>query len=357
MKIDILKELSCPSCKNYEESNLSINEMWEEGLDNEVIEGFISCESCKKVFPIIFGMPILVSNPDEYIAINFVEIQYTKEMIGGISSKMLSYISKTPTLIYTNKFVTSSYQSLHGLGMYISMHYEEIKNLIGNSNAEKNIQNLMESQNFFQRCYDLLKGQFNGTTLACDLGSSVGGISYRLSFDFDRVISLDLSFLLLATAKALINQFPIKKSTYVIIREALNLEERNINLIRRENVEFIIGDINNLCIKNNLADCVTTFNMLEITSNPTLLINENKRILNKDGILCLTSPFYWRPDRTPFENWIYEKNVSSSDSLIRVLEKEDFLICQTFNNIPWILRYYNRYFQIWLNDLIIAKKT
>ncbi|MDN5214381.1 Trm112 family protein [Fulvivirgaceae bacterium BMA12] len=59
MKLETIKKLCCP----FDKAELTLTSITKD-VDGNVIEGFLSCQDCKRLFPIIKGIPIM--NPDEY---------------------------------------------------------------------------------------------------------------------------------------------------------------------------------------------------------------------------------------------------------------------------------------------------
>lgn len=61
MKYQTIKDkLCCP----FDKSDLTLDPITMEEETQNVIEGILTCESCRRIYPIISGIPIM--NPDEY---------------------------------------------------------------------------------------------------------------------------------------------------------------------------------------------------------------------------------------------------------------------------------------------------
>lgn len=59
MKRQLLDKLCCP----FDKSDLQV-EVFKETENQEITEGILTCSSCQRYFPIIYGIPIMT--PDEY---------------------------------------------------------------------------------------------------------------------------------------------------------------------------------------------------------------------------------------------------------------------------------------------------
>ena len=60
MKLEtILNKLCCP----FDKADLTL-EIVTQDIDENILEGILSCTECKRIYPIVKGIPIM--NPDEY---------------------------------------------------------------------------------------------------------------------------------------------------------------------------------------------------------------------------------------------------------------------------------------------------
>lgn len=59
MRVETIEKLCCP----FDKSDLTLRIINKDDNDN-IMEGIMSCTDCKRVYPIVSGIPIM--NPDEY---------------------------------------------------------------------------------------------------------------------------------------------------------------------------------------------------------------------------------------------------------------------------------------------------
>ena len=59
MKLNTIAKLCCP----FDKQDLQLRILAQD-LDQNVIEGILSCKTCQRNYPIIYGVPIMA--PDEY---------------------------------------------------------------------------------------------------------------------------------------------------------------------------------------------------------------------------------------------------------------------------------------------------
>lgn len=64
----------------------------------------------------------------------------------------------------------------------------------------------------------------------------------------------------------------------------------------------IVADLNKpLPIRDNVADTVVSFQVLEHLSEPQMVLNESHRILRRGGLLILAVPFQWHVHEAPWD--------------------------------------------------------
>lgn len=59
MKLETIAKLCCP----FDKQDLELKTILTEESD-KILEGWLTCNTCKRIYPIIKGIPIM--NPDEY---------------------------------------------------------------------------------------------------------------------------------------------------------------------------------------------------------------------------------------------------------------------------------------------------
>lgn len=60
MKKNLIDKLCCP----FDKQDLHLHIVTQDMKKENVIEGLLLCDQCKRYYPIIYGIPIM--NPDEY---------------------------------------------------------------------------------------------------------------------------------------------------------------------------------------------------------------------------------------------------------------------------------------------------
>ena len=59
MRPETINKLCCP----FDKADLELTEITKD-IEGKILEGFFCCTSCRRIYPIVKGVPIM--NPDEY---------------------------------------------------------------------------------------------------------------------------------------------------------------------------------------------------------------------------------------------------------------------------------------------------
>ncbi|HEY9196422.1 MAG TPA: Trm112 family protein [Mucilaginibacter sp.] len=83
MRVKTIEKLCCPFDKN----DLNLLVLTKDAEQN-IIEGILTCTSCKRKYPIVYGVPIM--SPDEYRQINLEQpVMERWKIEHGISDTVL----------------------------------------------------------------------------------------------------------------------------------------------------------------------------------------------------------------------------------------------------------------------------
>jgi uncharacterized protein len=80
MKMETIEKLCCP----FDKSDLKLHAVTKDE-DGNIVQGLLSCQGCKRTFPIVYGIPIMT--PDEYRAFD-LERPLVEKMKKELHEKM-----------------------------------------------------------------------------------------------------------------------------------------------------------------------------------------------------------------------------------------------------------------------------
>lgn len=75
-----------------------------------------------------------------------------------------------------------------------------------------------------------------------------------------------------------------------VFKVGLDTYYPNVKKLKERGIGPLVGDAQNIPIKNNTFDCIVATELIEHLPNPENLLKECYRILNKNGKLILTTP-------------------------------------------------------------------
>jgi len=302
------------------------------------------------------------------------------------------------------KEIQEKYEGLTWLQRYLHLHYPDLEN-------SDCIPSYLpkEAINFPKRCSDMLlqlcerEGIFvddSKPTKALDLGCAVGRSTFELTRNFDRVDGVELSPVFVDTANQMKEKGNLK---YQIPSEIDSMVEFSASLdsslyLRRNQVDFFVGDATNLppnmsqydavlmanvvcrlqdpkvCLSRMSGRTISSYDTANVNPNPTGTsdvsgvggtsgvnrdIDEKLAIVKKGGILMLTTPFSWKENFTPKEVWFSSssRDYDSFDGMQKFLEEEAGFKLIHKEDLPLIIRHRKRFYEYIVSLVSVWKRV
>ena len=324
----------CIHCKKHtlEEHALVLQVAHKEGVYIE--EGQLFCPSCKKIYPILHGIPILVPNPEEYIRQSVLHLTQTYPA-SPFFDQWLSQACGP----------SSDYElTKHYLSTYMWAHYNDLHP----ENKERNDSNLkMIIQEMLNPCL------FEGPQI--DIGCSVGRGTFDLAHTTQNLtLGLDINFSMLRMAQKIqrtgIISYHLRQSGTIYKSCSYPISLPSAKL-----VDFWAVDAHFLPFPDKHIHRCHSTNLIDCLERPADHIKELARVHNHLGYISIATPFDWSPNATPYENWIgghspmYPLNGDPIQNIRWFFSKQspiesmrDVEIIQDQENIPWRIRIHNR---------------
>ncbi len=295
MKKWLKEKLICPECLTDE---IPLNLKIKTETDKDVIEGALTCASCKRSYPIHKGVAVV------------------------LPEKSMSVISDT-----------SGYNSKSMLSSYLWSHF-------GDFLKDPNATDAYRTWSSFFRKSD---------GMALDIGCSVGRLSFELSKTHPHVIGIDTSISFVEKARELLSE---KRLDFDLIIEGFITEKRSCELdaaFNYEHVDFIVADALALPFPDRIFSTVTSINILEKVSSPIGHLIEINRVLKEENAMFVFSdPFSWDESFSLPEDWLSggtngNGNCRGIDSISRYFSGKDnifspLLEIQGKGSVPWKIR-------------------
>jgi SAM-dependent methyltransferase/uncharacterized protein YbaR (Trm112 family) len=356
MREALLRFLTCPACTSVEPLRLNgdLLPLVEASVAFDlpsIVEGTIACTACLRRFPIVQGVPILVPEIEDYLSARKPELV---EAIARepVSRRCRELILSAKESLYGTATRRESWDTMQGLEMYFRHHYAEF--LFAANDPLGDVLTTRET------IYSTIAKRFflddrRGTLV--DLGCGVGGNIYRLGGRFDVSLGTDLSFSAIKVASDLfeLGRLPTFYTSGAL-SQRMPAPEIQIERVNEIDAHFFVADATHLPVAAGSVDAAVLCNIIDIASEPSLLLHEASRMVLPGGSLLVVTPFYWRVDRTPPSKWLESEDQAPSQMLERLLLANGFGVQETLGFLPWIHTFYHRYAQVWLCDAILSTR-
>jgi len=351
MKTTLLTDLNCPGCQGALEIDKNkVKPVTTD--DNELREGLLTCKSCNKNYPVICGLAILLDKTNTWLRSNYYYLAEGALNSSGIGESLARYLDQQGWRMSASP-ANNYYELPRWVEIFLSTHYDPIP--AGANDTSDLGQTIAGQPSVFDFVSDNLQQLKPGSGgRALDVGANVGGMTWRLAQQMDNVIAIDTAFNPMLTARKIQLGEPQPQTSIRRYIDGLRHEEIQIGPFP-SNVEFLIASVFDLPI-NGQFDVVTALNVIDVVPNPNAFIEVLINRLESGGLLVITSPYSWGSDDVPIENWLGDKDTPSSEVLTTLLKDKGLTIEQEADCIPWVLREHKRWYRVFHNHCVIARK-
>jgi len=248
MKKALMDMLICPVCLP-QENELSLH--GEQILDEDVIQGQLTCSRCAEVFPIHDGLADL--DPGR--------------------------AQRSP----------SKYEQSTVVSSYLWSHYGDI---LPDEQASK----------AYDQWGQLMHPHWG---MCLDIGSAVGRFAIEMAQKCNFVLGLDNSMAFIQAARELMLH---GHKTLHLPDEGRLTVDAHLKLPtawNRDNVEFIVADAQALPVRSKYFSSAASLNMVDKVPHPLTHLTESNRILaSSDAQFLLSDPFSWSQEAAREQDWL-----------------------------------------------------
>ncbi len=325
----------CPLCRRLSglEHPLVLTTVAEERGDH-VIHGTLGCPSCLREYPILDGVPLLVTKLREYVAGNERTLMDRRDLPDSLRSLFGDCLGGDAD---RDRQVQSAYCRDH-FGEYDPEDSAEPRP--------------GQAAGLLGVGLPLLPDLPAGLTV--ELGCAAGGTAMALASAYpDRlVLGLDLNFGL------------VQRGLEVLQTGQLSYDRRRVGIVyerRRfpvstacaDRVDLWVADAADTPLRSGSAALACALNVVDSIYDPSAFIAEIRRLCASDGAALLTSPFDWSTAATKTERWLgghsqrsTEKG-SSRDAVVRAMGQRDgqseaMRLMVERDGLPWKLQMHDR---------------
>lgn len=349
------------------ETPLELNSVWLEDGEH-VIEGVLQCRdaACRREYPIVDGIPILVRDVRAYVQTHLMAIQQRRSLAAPLES-LLGDCCGPDSPFNTQRQHLSTYGASHWGDLW--QHPEEDPLTAGEAEAAASLLDLSAA------CRRLAGELPAGPRL--DIGCALGRTSFELAASTeasaeadDLVLGIDLHFAMLRPAARLLRgegiTLPCRRTGVVYGPRSCHLAAEHLQR-GAERLDFWACDGLDLPFGEETFAAIGALNVLDCLASPIDGLRQMGRALHPAGRLWMCSPYDWSSGATPFEGWLgghSDRGLDGglSERRLRALLAEPSLglgleIASYGADLPWRLRLHDRSTMDYVVDLLILAKA
>lgn len=282
----------CPVCLAAErESRLEIATV-EEEAGGDVLEGVLRCghDPCQHEYPVIDGIPVIVTGLREYVAANLAQIQ-AREDLSATLEGLIGDCCGPGSAHDATRQQLSSYAWDHYGDLDPAEEQTEPRRIRPGSAAR-----------LLDRAVELAGELPPGPRL--DVGCSVGRTTFELADrGDDLVLGVDLHLAMLRLASSALRRGRVR---YPRRRVGLVYDRRDIeaDLPGAERVDFWACDAQALPFPAGTFAVASSLNTLDSVASPVAAVESLARVLAPGARAWIATPYDWSPGATRVEAWL-----------------------------------------------------
>jgi len=317
MKVQFCHHLVCPQHTD-KQIHLSLDTL--QGRDNECVEGFLRCERCQTLYPIIEGVAVVVQNFVKYSESRVAT--FGNWLLNTKTDKMRNFLKTIGGQITSGQAKVNRYEESGAWFVpYRWVHYDH-------SSEDRLLSALkwrMKPNELYDRIVHTITPKTDG--IALDMGCSIGYSTLGLAKKYAFVVGIDLSF--------------------SFIKEA----RRRSVTSKQENVEFCVTDSLHTPFNYMKFDLILALNLLEVVQ-PSDLLASIHWLLKPHAIVVFADPY-------DYSSELHPSRKVDAQTFRNMVENAGFELLEktkTESYIPWIIKIYERAYLFYFVDYLIAKK-
>jgi len=316
-------------------------------------EAVLRCQQCGAAYPVICGVAVVMDNIQAWLRSNYYHVLSGAHKAGGISEPLCTWLESFGWHL-TNQPSNNYYESPRWINIFTATHYDSVQ---AGADDTTDIGRLLAGQpSVFEVVVDLLGQHLPGRVeKALDVGTNVGGMAWRVAAFADSVLGLDTAFNCVLTARRVQQGRPKPIAHYNRYMDGQRYDRRDIGPFPG-NTEFMVASASPPPLDERYG-LITVLNVIDCVPDPEAFLSYLYDALEPGGHMLVTSPYSWGSDDVPVDRWIGgAAGQSSSAALVEFLGNLGLEIVVERDNVPWVLREHQRWYRLFYNHCVLARK-
>lgn len=303
------------------------------GDDDDLIEGILTCaaEECRREYPVIDGIPIIVGAIRGWLAANPLAVLARTDLSPDVESLIGDALGPG------SPFDTMRQHA----GMYAADHDGDASGAA-----------------LLDRALELAGTPTAGPLL--DLGCAAGGNTFRLAEKTNALtLGVDLNFAMLRVASQALRDGRVRfaKRRVGVVYDRVEIQ---VSAARRELVDFWCCDAAVLPFADRVFALVSALNLIDCVPSPRDVLAEVARVTSDRALI--STPYDWSPTATAIEGWLGGHSQrgpqgGASEPMLRwLLANEGLTVEAEDEHVPWRVRVHERSSVDYSVHVVVARR-
>jgi SAM-dependent methyltransferase/uncharacterized protein YbaR (Trm112 family) len=357
----------CPACRiqRNEECGLEVT-IIAAGTIDDVLEGVLECRICRREYPVIDGIPVIVPDVRAYITNQLSHIVGRDDFTPLIQGVLGEGVGPGTAFDVTRTHLSS----------YAFDHWEADRERDGDREGAGEPPRAGGVVRLLGRAFALAEqaGLTPGLTSGplVDAGCSVGRGTFELAkSSAGLVVGVDMNFAMLRLAAGVLRRGRLR---YPLKRVGLLYEWRDLGISLpnepRDRVDFWACDSAHLPFAHGTFGGAVALNVVDAIYSPLDLLRGFARVLRPGGTLVLSAPYDWAASATVVDAWVGGHSPRSlgggaSEAVLRALltpgahaaSVDGLHLRGELDDVPWSVRMHDRSVVQYHAHVVVAERV
>lgn len=352
----------CPVCRSETEATrLRIASVAREE-SGQIVEGILRCDhhACRREYPVIDGLPLLVPAIREYATAHRAAIDRREDLSAEIESLLGDCLGTESDFDRIRRTVSS----------YAWDHYGALDPGEPAGDPAEAAADPRPGSASALLAAGLEAAGDPAAGPALDLGCAVGGTAFALAERTDGlVLGVDLDYSMLRLAAGVLRH---RRVRYPRRRVGLVYDRREfaVDPAAAQRVDFWVCDAASLPFAAPTFGLAAALNLIDCVRSPLSVLESLAAVLVPGGRAILTTPYDWSPHATPVESWLGGHSQrgdpgGASEPVLRDLLRPgahpaslaELRLVAEREELPWRVRLHARSIAEYRVHLLVAEKT